>query len=317
MSVLVLVIPTASVFVVSTPQGKQGKKEIARGQLQVLTQELGDGNTTATATSKVLILQIEEAFDLTLGREAQSSIDDPRSFTFTLPTGVCFEFTFGLGTSDQLFLAFVTLLEEYSTFTKPSKIANTVVKGSLIAASLITKGSILAKSRIEQGADVSVCYLKSNDVDAKISDSTRRNLDRAKNVTGATAALSGRVAGGALSVTKSLGSSLANRLVSKNSKDGNSSLNPTVKAIGKASLFGLGQVMGAVDEASKTIVDSSADAGVKVTTHKYGEEAGQAARTTTDAVKNVLETSANLAAVRPTGILKGTAKEAGKEYIRN
>ncbi|GMI30796.1 hypothetical protein TeGR_g11624 [Tetraparma gracilis] len=198
-----------------------------------------------------------------------------------------------------------------------AKIASFILKRSEDAASLICKGAAALNSAIASGADQAIekQIVKSNATPSEVSEKQKRRLESAKEASAKVVRVSGSVVTGAMRVTEGIGGRIAEKIKSGGGAHAQGGNVAQAQKVLQGSIEGFEKVYSAGKAGLMTVGRGGADATVKVTTHVYGEEVGEATRVGADTALNVGEAALNVSALNPASLAKHTAKSTAKAVV--
>lgn len=90
-----------------------------------------------------------------------------------------------------------------------------------------------------------------------------------------------------------------------------------VLTIAAGAVEGFGTVYSGLEQSASVLGTSLSNNSVLVIEHKYGPSAGEVAADTFDTVGNMINISQNVSYMTPKGIVKKTAKNAGKAIVQD
>jgi len=197
-------------------------------------------------------------------------------------------------------------VSEYS-----NKIASVISKGGKLGLEVIEKGTEKTKKGITIMTDKAKEKIPKTEQPLNVSPSTKARIEKAKLASGMAVTVSSSLLKGALeaanNVTEQLTPVLKEYLEKKGLKTDKPAGPKTDAAItvGKQSLKTAIELYFAMKEASVVLMAASLDATADLVEHRYGDDAGAAARDVAVAGKNALEASKNLGGIG----VKQTAKK--------
>lgn len=203
-----------------------------------------------------------------------------------------------------------------------------IVKGAYFVSENLVKGAEKAGQFFNYSTPYLISKLSKAPADAPpVSDKVRNSLEIAKNVTGTAASVTGYCANKVGSATMALGRFLAPHIQKHGSKLLSHSLGISqedasdhvtgVLTICAGAVEGLGTVYTGLETSAIILGRNISNNTVQVVEHKYGPSASSAVGSTLDTVGNVINVSQNVNGITPKGLVKRTAKNAGKALVAN
>jgi len=197
-------------------------------------------------------------------------------------------------------------------------LGSSIVKGAELLAQGIEVGAEKAGELIEYVTDKSQEKMNKAEEDAKVGKVVKGSVDMAKSATTATVKVSGFVADRVGTLTKSLASYLAQKATPSSSGDRKKSgaMAYLVDAA-RGGLIGYGTVYNGLETSAKVLGNNVKQNSVKVVSHKYGGEAGSVFGEACTAAGNAAMTYMNVQSLGVKGLVKKTAKQTGKNVVKN
>jgi len=220
-------------------------------------------------------------------------------------------------------------LEQLTAFqTKPQlgddqqlgKVGSSIVKGCELLAQGIEVGAEKAGSLIEYYTEKGQEKMNKAEEDAKVGSLARGSVNVAKTATTATVKVSGFVAGRVGKLTKSLATYLANKATPSTSLSTNNKKPGAMAYLvdaARGGLIGYGTVYNGLENSAKVLGNNVKENSVKIVNHKYGGEAGVVFGDACTAAGNAAMTYLNVQSLGVKGLVKKTAKETGKNVVKN
>jgi len=220
-------------------------------------------------------------------------------------------------------------LEQLTAFqTKPQlgddhqlgKLGSSIVKGCEMLAQGIEVGAEKAGSLIEYYTEKGQEKMNKAEEDAKVGSLTRGSVNVAKTATTATVKVSGFVASRVGKLTKSLATYLANKATPSTSLSTNNKKPGAMAYLvdaARGGLIGYGTVYNGLENSAKVLGNNVKENSVKIVNHKYGGEAGVVFGDACTAAGNAAMTYLNVQSLGVKGLVKKTAKETGKNVVKN
>jgi len=198
-------------------------------------------------------------------------------------------------------------VEEEVNNTKVTKYSNKLVsvlsKGGKIGLEVIEKGTDKTKKGITIFTEKAKDKIPKRDRPANVSIETKAKIEKAKLASGMAVTVSSSLLKGALeaanNVTEQIKPVLSEYLEKKGIKTDKPAGPKTEAAInvGKQSMKTALELYLAMKDASAVLMAASLDATAELIEHRYGDDAGAAARDVAVAGKNALEATRNIKAV--------------------
>merc|ERR1712020_290688 len=166
---------------------------------------------------------------------------------------------------------------------------------------------------IEYVTDKSQEKMNKAEEDAKVGKVMKGSVEVAKTATTATVKVSGFVADRVGTLTKSLASYLAQKATPSSNSVGDKKKSGAMAYLvdaARGGLIGNGTVYNGLETSAKVLGNNVKQNSVKVVSHKYGGEAGTAAG-------NAAMTYMNVQSLGVKGLVKKTAKQTGKNVVKN
>merc|ERR1712079_365138 len=196
-------------------------------------------------------------------------------------------------------------------------LGSSIVKGAELLAQGIEVGAEKARELIEYVTEKSQEKLNKAEEDAKVGKVVKGSVDAAKT---ATVKVSGFVADRVGTLTKSLASYLANKATTSSSSVGDKKKSGAMAYLADAArggLIGYGTVYNGLETSAKVLGKNVKQNSVKVVSHKYGGEAGSVFGEACTAAGNAAMTYMNVQSLGVKGLVKKTAKQTGKNVVKN
>jgi len=206
-------------------------------------------------------------------------------------------------------------VSEYS-----NKIVSVISKGGKLGLDVIDKGTEKTKKGISRMTDKAKEKIPKKEQPTSVSSGTKSKIEKAKLASGMAVTVSASLLKGALeaanNVTEQLTPVLKEYLEKKGVKTDKPAGPKTDAAItvGKQSLKTAIELYFAMKEASVVLMSASLDATAELVEHRYGDDAGAAARDVAVAGKNALEASKNLGGI---GVKQAAKKVLADTAIRS
>jgi len=200
------------------------------------------------------------------------------------------------------------------------KLGSSIVKGCEMLAQGIEVGAEKAGSLIEYYTEKGQEKMNKAEEDAKVGSLTRGSMNVAKTATTATVKVSGFVAGRVGKLTKSLATYLANKATPSTSLSTNNKKPGAMAYLvdaARGGLIGYGTVYNGLENSAKVLGNNVKENSVKIVNHKYGGEAGVVFGDACTAAGNAAMTYLNVQSLGVKGLVKKTAKETGKNVVKN
>jgi len=199
-------------------------------------------------------------------------------------------------------------------------LGSTIVKGAELLAQGIEVGAEKAGELIEYVTERSQEKMVKAEEDAKVGKVVRGSVDIAKTATTATVKVSGAVADRVGKLTKSLASYLAAKATPSSSSAGGKKKSPAMAYLvdaARGGLIGYGTVYNGLESSAKVLGTNVKENSVKVVSHKYGGQAGGVFGEACTAAGNAAMTYINVQSLGVKGLVKKTAKQTGKNVVKN
>merc|ERR1712018_89381 len=196
----------------------------------------------------------------------------------------------------------------------------TIVKGAELMAQGIEVGAEKAGQLIEYVTERSQEKMTKAEEDAKVGKMVKGSVDIAKTATTATVKVSGAVADRVGKLTKSLASYLAAKATPSNTGVGGKKKSGAMAYLvdaARGGLIGYGTVYNGLESSAKVLGANVKENSVKVVSHKYGGEAGGVFGEACTAAGNAAMTYINVQSLGVKGLVKKTAKQTGKNVVKN
>jgi spartin len=196
----------------------------------------------------------------------------------------------------------------------------TIVKGAELMAQGIEVGAEKAGQLIEYVTERSQEKMTKAEEDAKVGKMVRGSVDIAKTATTATVKVSGAVADRVGKLTKSLASYLAAKATPSSTGVGGKKKSGAMAYLvdaARGGLIGYGTVYNGLESSAKVLGANVKENSVKVVSHKYGGEAGGVFGEACTAAGNAAMTYINVQSLGVKGLVKKTAKQTGKNVVKN
>jgi len=195
-----------------------------------------------------------------------------------------------------------------------------IVKGAELLAQSIEVGAEKAGELIEYVTEKSQEKLTKAEEDAKVGKVVKGSVDVAKTATTATVKVSGFVADRVGKLTKSLASYLAKKATPSSTTVGTNKKSGAMAYLvdaARGGLIGYGTVYNGLETSAKVLGANVKENSVKVVSHKYGGEAGNVFGEACTAAGNAAMTYMNVQSLGVKGLVKKTAKQTGKNVVKN
>jgi len=200
-------------------------------------------------------------------------------------------------------------------------VGSTILKGAELLSQGIEKGAEKAGELIEYVAEKGQEKLAKGEEEAKVGSLTKHSINAAKTATTATVKVSGYVANRVGDLTKSIATSLAGMVVKPTDGNAVSKNKGGAKAVlvdaARGSLAAYGTVYNGLETSAKVLGKNVKGNSVKVVQHKYGLQAADAFGDACTAAGNAAMTYMNIQSLGAKGLVKKTAKETGKNVVKN
>lgn len=255
---------------------------------------------------------------------------------FVLPTvGFSDGIFVGLKLDDknEAFVTFLAALELSANVVDSANLQKAKERGEKIKL-YAEKGSILVKkagSKAAAGVSKLGGYLKTKlkpkEEDTKVSASTKKTVAAVAVGAQKGAQVSGMAVQMMSTMTQAMASSIAEGVQStdyyRSIKNGKKKRNPPsstatqAKVVAGSAILGFDMLVEAMFAASEEVLEQAGETSVDVITHRHGEEAGVVAGDAAHAAVDGTKTAMNLAKIGPKALVKGAAKGAGKELVKD
>ena len=203
--------------------------------------------------------------------------------------------------------------EEYlETSRHPAYQKSTIVQTSARASRLLVTTSSYVSNAMTSGADSFQRKTQPNPKPMTFSPATQQRLRQLHTFTASAAGLSAKTVGQVGKYAQNLGATLARKGEKSGAKkgydeDGNVKGGYKPGILNK-SMIAFSTIADGIDHAGRQLLASSSAAATNVVNHKYGNEAGQAAKSLTGGVKNVGLVYIDAVGVSRKAVLKSVAK---------
>jgi len=200
-------------------------------------------------------------------------------------------------------------------------LGSSIVKGAELLAQGIEVGAEKAGELIEYVTERSQEKIHKAEEDVKVGKVVKGSVEVAKTASTATVKVSGFVADRVGNLTKSLAAYLANKATpttvsSVGNKKKSGAMAYLVDAA-RGGLIGYGTVYNGLETSAKVLGNNVKQNSVKVVRHKYGGEAGSVFGEACTAAGNAAMTYMNVQSLGVKGLVKKTAKQTGKNVVKN
>jgi len=199
-------------------------------------------------------------------------------------------------------------------------LGSSIVKGAELLAQGIEVGAEKAGELIEYVTDKSQEKMNKAEEDAKVGKVVKGSVEVAKTATTATVKVSGFVADRVGTLTKSLASYLAQKATPSSNSVGDKKKSGAMAYLvdaARGGLIGYGTVYNGLETSAKVLGNNVKQNSVKVVSHKYGGEAGSVFGEACTAAGNAAMTYMNVQSLGVKGLVKKTAKQTGKNVVKN
>merc|ERR1719351_156025 len=199
-------------------------------------------------------------------------------------------------------------------------LGSTIVKGCELLAQGIEVGAEKAGTLIEYVTERGQEKLSKVEEDAKVGSLTRGSVNVAKSASTATVKVSGFVADRVGKLTKSLASYLAAKATPSSTGVGGKKKSGAMAYLvdaARGGLIGYGTVYNGLESSAKVLGANVKENSVKVVSHKYGGEAAGVFGEACTAAGNAAMTYMNVQSLGVKGLVKKTAKQTGKNVVKN
>jgi len=207
----------------------------------------------------------------------------------------------------------------YDGMSQEESLARQIADALLAGAQFIGTGVVASADMANSGMHSGTQYFRQNTQPLpepmKISESTRAAVTQGKLMSGMAIQVSAGVVAGAVAMTDNLafsigGSYKQSSMGSEYISEGNEKYVRAAKVVGAAGLEAVGELYRALDSASRTLIRGGLVAASDVIDHRYGSEAGAAARDTAKAVTNLSEAALNMNLVSSTALAQSVGRKA-------
>ncbi|XP_055375171.1 protein spartin [Condylostylus longicornis] len=206
-------------------------------------------------------------------------------------------------------------------------VSENIVKGAQFISRNIIKGAEKTGEFMTYSTPYLISKIDKAPQNQHVPGNVQTTMQVVKNVSGVAANVTGYIAGKVCSSTMALGRYLAphiqrhgSRLLSKSfgidEQDANDKM-AGVLTIAAGAVEGFSTVYAGLEDSANILGRNISENSVKLIEHKYGKSAGSVAHETFDTVGNVINVSRNVNYITPKGIVKRTAKNAGKAVIED
>merc|ERR1711920_910964 len=191
-----------------------------------------------------------------------------------------------------------------------NKLASVISKGGKLGLDVIEKGTEKTKDGICVLTDKAKTKIPKSEKPMEVSESTRAKIEKAKLASTMAVTISASMLQGAIETANQMSIQLKPLLSDYLEKKGISTDKPAgpktdaAVTVGKQSIKTGLEIYLAMKEASSVLMAAGLDASAELIEHRYGAEAGSAARDVAQACKNTLQASKNISGVG----IKQTAK---------
>jgi len=191
-----------------------------------------------------------------------------------------------------------------------NKLASVISKGGKIGLDVIDKGTEKTKQGISVLTDKAKTKIPKSEKPLEVSVSTKAKIEKAKLASTMAVTVSASMLQGAIEAANQMSTQLKPVLTEYLEKKGISTDKPAgpktdaAVTVGKQSIKTALEIYLAMREASSVLMAAGLDASAELIEHRYGADAGSAARDVAEAGKNTLKATKN---IRGVGI-KQTAK---------
>jgi len=212
----------------------------------------------------------------------------------------------------------------YAGLPSEEALARQIADALLAGAQFVGKGMVMSADIASSGMQSGSRYFRESTQPLpqplRISESTRAAVLQSKLASGMAIQVSAGVVAGAVAMTDNLAntiggsykqSSVGGEYISKE----NEKYVRAAKIVGTAGLEAVGELYRALDSASRTLIRGGLSAASDVIDHRYGEEAGAAARDTAKAVTNLSEAALNMNLVSTSAIAQSIGRKAAMAAI--
>jgi hypothetical protein len=226
----------------------------------------------------------------------------------------------------------IAVLQQYTAFKAELRVGDyqlgalgsSLVQGAEMLSKGIGYGTTKAGQLIEYVSEKSQERLAKGEEDAKVGSMAKLTVTAAKSTTNATVKVSGFVSNRVGKLTKSLADYLASKVVEKPSAGGGTAAKVPKQGTmsylvdaARGGLIAYGTVYENLESNAKVLGTQLKDNTVKVMQHKYGSEASDVLGEAMTAAGNGALTYMNLQSLGAKGLLKSTAKQTGKNVVKN
>lgn len=201
--------------------------------------------------------------------------------------------------------------EDYlETSRHPAYAKSTIVQTSARASRLLVTTSSYVSNAMTSGADSFQKKTQPNPKPMTFSPATQQRLRQIHSFTQSAAGLSAKTVGQVGRYAQNFGATLARKGEKSKKgydKDGNTDTGYKPGILNK-SMIAFSTIADGIDHAGRQLLASGSAAATNVVNHKYGNEAGQAAKSLTGGVKNVGLVYIDAVGVSRKAVLKSVAK---------
>jgi len=200
--------------------------------------------------------------------------------------------------------------------TNYDKVAQGVAQGGALLSSGLRWGAQVAGRGLQAGAQLATQKLAPATQSVRVSPATMQRLEQVQAAAAGAAQVTGKVAQSVAGAAVSVAGHVANAIrpaltrVNNGRVDGDG-----MRVVGSASLGAVKEVWLALDEAGEHVLRCLSDATTHVVGHRYGSEAAAATSVGMGAAISAAEARKNLHILRPTTLVKKTAKETLKQTV--
>jgi len=232
-----------------------------------------------------------------------------------------------IGTEDDIHinnnnqLALISNLEDKITsLVSEVNLQNMALKvdfGGKVIAHGILSGTEILQRGIQIGGKKIKQNLKPGEKPIEIPDSIKATLAIAKEITPHFVKLSDTLVSGVSTVAKGMAGSTSSVVLSKFSKKTGLKIDSdprfaAAKNLGKAGVVAFVTIWNSLEDAGMALLDSTGSVAADVISHKFGTDAGNAARDGFHVAHNVLKTGQSLNSLGPKSLAKQVAKQSTK-----
>jgi hypothetical protein len=200
------------------------------------------------------------------------------------------------------------------------KVAEGIEKGSdTVASTLLAGGQAIGKV-FNKGAELLMSRLTSGD-EVKMSERSKRNIQRVRTASGAAVKVSKAILDGALGtvsiISSKVSSTVRGTAIGKKLFDNPSERTVAAKEVAVQSIAALAKVYESLETAGLTLLGDLNQATVKVVHHKYGDDYAQATSAGLGVVKDVNTVTVNMRRVGIRAMTKATIRQSTFGVIRD